>query len=122
MDHLRIENPFLDITVGLVGRVLGLVPVGLDLLRKALCVLLSALLGLLSASDQVVLQGLGVPRLVRVDDLVVPVVRDRLLEVLAVRGAGVGNAVIRQPSLKLRLVPLVVDCLRVLVPVREGDA
>lgn len=81
---LPVKNPLLDISVCLVGRVLSLVPVGLDLLGKALCVLLCTLLGLLTAGSQVALKRLGVPRLVRVDNLVVPVVGDSLLEVLAV--------------------------------------
>ena len=84
MRCLRVEDPVLDAAVGLVGRVLSLVPVSLDLLGEALRVLLGALLRLLAASGQVVGEGLGIPRCVGVDDLVVPVVGDRLLEVLTV--------------------------------------
>ena len=61
MRCLRVEDPILDAAVRLVGRVLGLIPVGLDLLGEALCVVLSALLGLLSAGSQVVGQRLGIP-------------------------------------------------------------
>lgn len=61
MRCLRVEDPVLDAAVRLVGRVLGFIPVGLDLLDEALCVVLSALLSLLSAGSQVVGQRLGVP-------------------------------------------------------------
>jgi hypothetical protein len=113
--YSRIEDPVLDTTVGLVRRVLGLGPVHLDLLSKALGILLSALLRLLALEGQVVLERLGIPAGVGSDNLVVPVGLDSRLEVLAVRGAGVGDAVVAEPALKLRLVPLVVDCFLALV-------
>jgi hypothetical protein len=80
------------------------------LLSEALGILLSALLRLLALEGQVVLERLGVPAGVGSHDLVVPVGLDGRLEVLAVRGAGVRDAVVAEPALKLRLVPLVVDC------------
>jgi hypothetical protein len=55
-------------------------------------------------------EGLGIPAGVRADDLVIPVGLDSRLEGLAVRGAGVGDVVVAEPALKLRLVPLIVDC------------
>jgi hypothetical protein len=85
------------------------------LLSEALDILLSALLGLLALDSQVVGERLGIPARVRADNLVVPVVGNRLLERLAVRRARVGNAMVREPALKLRLVPLVVYCMMVLV-------
>lgn len=82
--YLRVEDPFLDATIGLVRRVLSLGPVDLDLLSEALDVLLSALLRLLALESKVVLQRLGVPAVVGSDDLVVPVVLYRVLQILAV--------------------------------------
>jgi hypothetical protein len=108
--YVRVEDPVLNTTIGLVRRVLSLGPVHLDLLSEALGVLLGALLCLVALGGEVVLEALGVPAAVGRDDLVVPVVADRLLEALAVRGRWVRDAVVRQPTLKLRLVPLVVDC------------
>lgn len=84
MRCLRIEDPVLNTAVSLVGGVFSLVPVGLDLLGEALCIVFGALLCLLTAGSQVVGEGLGIPRCVRVDNLVVPVVGDGLLEVLTV--------------------------------------
>jgi hypothetical protein len=107
--YVRVEDPVLDATIGLVRRILGLGPVHLDLLSEALGVLLGALLRLVALGGEVVLEALGIPAAVGRDDLVVPVVADRLLEALAVRGRWVRDAVVRQPALKLRLVPLVVD-------------
>jgi hypothetical protein len=115
MQCLRVEDPVLNVAVSLVGRVLSLVPVGLDLLGEALRIVLGALLCLLAASGQVVGEGLGIPRCVGVDNLVIPVVGDGLLKVLTIRRTRVRDVVVRQPALELRLVPLVVDCLSMLV-------
>jgi len=51
-----------------------------------------------------------VPVVVRLGDLGLPVVLDKILEVLAVCWCRVWNIVIRQPSLKLSFVPFVIDC------------
>jgi hypothetical protein len=92
--YLRVEDPFLDATIGLVCGVLGLGPVDLDLLSEALGVLLSALLRLLALESEVVLQRLGVPAVVGSDDLVVPVVLYRVLQIFAVGGRRVRDAVV----------------------------
>lgn len=91
---LRVEDPVLNAAVSLVGRILSLGPVDLDLLGKALRVILGTLLGLLALGGEVVGEALGVPAAVWCNDLVVPVVCYRLLEVLTVRGSWVGNAVV----------------------------
>lgn len=75
--HVRIEDPVLDATIGLVRRVLSLSPVDLDLLSEALGILLSALLGLLALEGQVVLESLCIPAGVGSHNLVVPVGLDR---------------------------------------------
>ena len=105
----RVEAQVLNIGIGLVGRLFGLGPVSLDLLSEALCVLLGALLRLLALEAQILLECRGVPAGVGRDSLVVPVGLDSRLEVLAVGRAGVRNAMVTEPALKLRLVPLVVD-------------
>lgn len=108
--YARVEDPVLDTAIGLVRRVLGLSPVHLDLLSKALGVVLGALLRLLALESQVLLERGCVPAGVWGDDLVVPVGLDGRLKVLAVRRARMGNAVVAEPALKLRLMPLVVHC------------
>ena len=113
--YIRVKDPVLDTTIGLGRRVLGLGPVLLDLLSKALGILLSALLCLLALESEVLLEGVGIPAGVGSHNLVVPVGLDSRLEVLAVRGTGVGDVVVAEPALKLRLVPLVVDCFLVSV-------
>jgi hypothetical protein len=60
---------------------------------------------------EIALDRLGIPVLVRVHDLIVPVRLDEVLEVLAVGRLRVGNVVVGEPSLKLGLMPLVVDWL-----------
>lgn len=44
------------------------------------------------------------------DNIGFPVVLDEVLKILAVSRGGVRNIVVGEPSLKLGLVPLVVDC------------
>lgn len=88
--------------------ILTLMPVPLHLTEQALLILLGPLLDLLALRRQVVLQTLRVPGAVGLDDVVLPVVLDQVLEVLAVGGRGVGDVVVREPALQLRLVPFVV--------------
>lgn len=110
---IRIEDPVTDTTICLVGGLLGLGPVVLDRLDEALLGLLGALLstlcGLVTLEHQVVLERLCVPVVVGGDDIALPVGLDQILELLTIGGLLVGDAVIRQPSLELRLVPLAVD-------------
>lgn len=84
MGDLRVEDPFLDATIGLVRGVLCLGPVDFNLLSKALDILLSALLGLLALEGEIVAEGLGVPAVVGSHDLVIPVGLNSLLEILAI--------------------------------------
>ena len=84
-------------------------PCGLDLRDKALGVLLSALLDLLSGRGQVVGELAGAPAAVGLGDVVLPVLRDEVGQVLAVGRGGVGDAVVGEPALKLSLMPLVVS-------------
>ncbi|KAG9859269.1 hypothetical protein KCU68_g188, partial [Aureobasidium melanogenum] len=100
----------LDRRVGVRGLVGSLTPVRLDLADEAVLVLLSTLLDLLARACDVVLELLGVPSVVGLSNLVVPVVLDQINEVLAVGRGRVGNIVVREPSLQLGLMPLVVSC------------
>lgn len=77
--YVRVEDPLLDTAVRLVRRVLGLGPVALDLLSKALDVLFRTLLGLLTLKSQIIGESLGIPAVVGGDDLVVPVGLDSIL-------------------------------------------
>ncbi|KAG9938486.1 hypothetical protein KCV05_g189, partial [Aureobasidium melanogenum] len=99
----------LDRRVGVRGLVGSLTPVRLDLADEAVLVLLSTLLDLLARACDVVLELLGVPSVVGLSNLVVPVVLDQINEVLAVGRGRVGNIVVREPSLQLGLMPLVLQ-------------
>jgi hypothetical protein len=105
-----VEDPLLDVGPALLGLVTGLVPRGRNLADERILVGLSALLGLDTLGAQPGLQVLDGPRVVGLDDVVIPVLLDQRLEVLAVGRSGVGDVVVGQPRLELGLVPLVVGC------------
>lgn len=107
----RVQDPVLDVEVGILSLVTSLVPFALNLRDQRVLVGLGGGLGLDALSLQILLQGVCVPRVVGRDDVVVPVVLDQLLEVLAVGGSGVGDIVVGKPALELGLVPLVVGCV-----------
>lgn len=83
-------------------------PVALDLREQAVLVLLGALLHLLALRSDVVGEALSVPAVVRLRHVAIPVVLNKVLQVLAVGGCWVWDVVVGQPSLELGLVPLVV--------------
>lgn len=87
------------------------VPVSLDLLKKAVLVLLGTLLDLCALGSEVRLELFRVPAAVWCGNLVFPVGLDKVDEVFTISGSGEWDVVVRQPSLKLSLVPLVV-CYR----------
>lgn len=107
---LRVEDPVGGVAVGLIGLLGSLVPGILHLDDKAVLVLLSALLDLLAGGGQVALELLGVPVAVGLGDVVLPVLLNKVGQVLAVGRSGVGNVVVGKPALKLSLMPLVVCC------------
>lgn len=82
----------------------------LHLDHEAVLVLLSALLDLLAGGAQVVGQLGGVPAVVGLDDIVLPILLDKIGEILAVGRSRVGDVVVGKPALKLSLMPLVVSC------------
>jgi len=107
---LRVEDPAGSVAVSLVGLFGSLVPGILDLGEKALGVLLGALLDFLAGRGQVVGELGGIPAAVGLGDVVVPVLGDKVGQVLTVGGGGEGDIVVGKPALKLGLVPLVVSC------------
>jgi len=50
------------------------------------------------------------PFVVGCGNLAVPIRLDQVLEIFAVCGGRIGDVVVREPTLKLRLVPFVVYC------------
>lgn len=109
LKYLRVEDPVLNVLVGIAGLVRGLIPIALDLAGEALGILLGAFLDLLALGVQVVCELAYVPLAVGLSDVIVPVVLDEVLEILAVRGSGVWDVVVGEPSFQLCLVPFVVD-------------
>jgi hypothetical protein len=108
--YLRVEDPAGGVAVSLVGLVGSLVPCVLDLGKKAVLVLLGALLDLLASGGQVAGELAGSPAVVGLGDIVVPVLLNKVGKILAVGRGGVWDIVVRKPALKLSLVPLVVSC------------
>lgn len=100
----------MDAAVRVVGGLGSGGPQGLHLADEAVLVLLSALLDLLTLGAEEVGELVDVPRVVRLDDVVLPVVLDQVLQVLAVRSSWVRDVVVGQPALQLGLVPFVVCC------------
>ena len=107
---MRVKDPACGVAVGLVGLVGSLVPGVLDLDDEAVLVLLGTLLDLLASGGQVVGKLAGAPAAVGLGDVVVPVLGDKVGQVLTVGGSGEGDIVVGKPALKLGLVPLVVSC------------
>lgn len=107
---LRVEDPALSVAVSLVGLLGSLMPGILHLGDEAVLVLLGTLLDLLASGGEVVLKLSGVPVVVWLDDVVLPVVLDELGQVLTVGRSRIGDVVVGEPALELGLMPLVVSC------------
>lgn len=108
--RLRVEDPVCGVAVGLVGLLSSLVPGVLNLDNEAVLVLLSALLDLLASGGQVVGELVEVPVVVGLSNVVLPVLRHEIGQVLAVGRSRVGHVVVGEPALKLSLMPFVVSC------------
>lgn len=78
------------------------------MLNKTVLVLLGALLDLLALRCDVALQLVGVPLVVWLYNIVLPVLLNQILQVLAVCRCWVWDVVVREPTLELSLVPLVI--------------
>lgn len=109
--NLRVEDVVLDGAVGIRSLVVGGGPSSLDLLKQAVLVLLGSLLNLLTLGSEVGRELVGVPGVVWASDVVVPVLLDKVRELLAVGGLWERNVVVGQPPFKLSLVPFVVSSL-----------
>lgn len=107
----RIENPVFDIGPALVGGVFSFVPVRLDMRKQTILVLLGLSRHVVAARLQICAELGSIPFIVRLYNIVIPVLRDEILQILAVSWGWIWDVLVRQPSLKLRLVPLVVDCV-----------
>lgn len=105
-----VKDPVLGVEPGILSLVLRLVPETFDLVDQGVLGSSGALLRLGTLLLEVVVQLVRVPATVRSDGIAVPVALDQLLEVLAVSRCGVRNIVVREPALKLRLVPFIVGC------------
>lgn len=90
----------MNIRVGVAGGVGGLLPVGLHLSNQAVLALLSALLDLMTLRREVAVELVGVPAIVGLDNIVLPIALNQVLEVFAVGWSGVWNVVVRKPSVK----------------------
>ena len=99
-----------------------LVPVVLDLDNQAVLVGSSGILSLNTLLLQVGAELIGIPVIVRRRNLGLPVVLDEVLKILSICGSRVWDIVVRQPSLKLGLVPFVVDYLRVVSKDQTGKS
>ena len=89
-----------------MGRVLRLIPRILHLKYQRISVVGRRALVPLEA--EVVVQLVGIPVLIRSDDIAVPVVPDELFQILAVRRFGIGDLVVGKPALQLCFVPFVI--------------
>ena len=107
---IPVEDPVLDVGVRILSDILSLVPVGLDGVDKRVLGCSSGGSSLLAALAQVSGELLGVPITVWRDDLGVPVLLNKFLEICAISWGWVGDIVIGQPSVEIGLVPLVVYC------------
>ena len=95
----RVKDPVLCVCVRVVCLVLSLLPIALNLAEQTVLVLLSTLLDLLALRSQVVGQLVGIPLVVRLDDMVLPVLLDEVLQVLSVGWGRVRDVVVGQPAL-----------------------
>jgi len=105
-----VEHPVFGANPGVVGLVFRLVPETLNLVDERILGGSGAILGLDALLLQVMVQLLRVPATVGSDGIAIPVALDQLLEVLAVSRCGVRDAVVREPALKLSLMPSIVSC------------
>lgn len=92
-----------------MGLIFRLMPVLLDLGDQVVLGLLGALLGLVALVLEIGLKLIHVPTGVRGRNFVAPVLFDDLLKILPLGGAGIGDVMVIEPTLKFGLVPAVVS-------------
>lgn len=108
--HSPVKDPILNTGPRVLGLVFRLVPIVLDLSNQAILVGGGGILGLNTLQLQVGGELARVPVAVWLGDFGLPVVLDKILEVLAVCWCRVWDVVVRQPSLKFGFVPFVKNC------------
>ena len=89
-----MKDPVLHVLVRLGDRVICLLPGLLHFLEQAILVLLGAFLRLMDVTAEPLLQLVGVPTVVRLHNVIVPVILHQVLEVLAVGRRRVGDVVV----------------------------
>lgn len=104
-----VENPILDVEVGILGLVLSLVPRSCNLGDECVLARLCRVLDIDTLLLQIARQLVVVPVLVGADGIVFPVGLDEFLKILAVGRGGVGDVMVGEPALELGLMPLVVS-------------
>jgi hypothetical protein len=108
--HSPIKDPIFNTSPRVLSFVFRLIPIILDLSNQAVLVGGGGILGLNTLQLQVGGELARVPVAVWLGDPGLPVVLDKILEVLAVCWCRVRDVVVRQPSLKFGFVPFVINC------------
>lgn len=85
------------------------------MLQESVLVSLGILLDFLALALKKRLEAVGVPVVVGLLNVGLPVFLDKVLEFLAIGSLWVGDVVVGKPAFKLSFVPLVVSCRRVSV-------
>lgn len=107
-----IKDPMFNTVPSFLCLVFSLVPAALDLSDQAIFVVLCRFLNLETFLLNVRLELRGVPFVVWGDNVALPVLLDKIFEKFAVSRGWVGDVIIREPSLELGFVPVVVDWTR----------
>jgi hypothetical protein len=103
-----VQNPILDVGIGTMGLIFGLVPHTLDTIDERIPCILGRVLGLDALLLQIASEFLLVPVAVRLGNIGLPVLLHKVFEILAVGRGRVRDVVVGEPPLKLCLMPSVV--------------
>lgn len=103
-----VQDPILDVEICRLGLVLGFVPGFLDTADQSVTSFFVGDLDFQTLELEIVCKLVAVPVMERLKDVVSPVLLDKILELLTIRGSRVGDIVVIQPLFQLVLVPLVV--------------
>jgi hypothetical protein len=98
---------------------LGLIPVRANLANEAVLGSLGLGLGLLALGLEESAQLSRVPAVVGCDNVVIPVLLDKVLKILAVGRGGIWDRVVSKPALQLSLMPFVVGYITMLALLRK---
>lgn len=103
-----VEDPVVGVDPALLSLVFRFVPGALDLGDEGVPRLVSRFLSLKALLLQIAGELLGVPFLVRLDHIRLPILLHQLFEILPVGRGWIGDVMVGQPPFKLGLLPLVV--------------